>query len=65
MVGSDEGDGVILNLEGKVIGVICQPENELSDVIRAVPVSQISSLLETLANRQKICYIGIQGVTIS
>lgn len=65
MVGSDEGDGVILNLEGKVIGVICQPENELSDVIRAVPVSQISSLLETLANRQKICYIGIQGLTIS
>lgn len=65
MVGSDEGDGVLLNMEGKVIGVIYQPEDEVTDVIRAVPISQISSLLETLANRQKICYIGIQGATIS
>lgn len=65
MVGSEEGNGVLLNMEGKVAGIICQSEDEPSNVIRAVPVSQISSLLEVLANRQEICYIGIQGATIS
>lgn len=65
MVGSKEGDGALLNLEGKVVGIIYQSEEEDTDVIRAVPVSQISSLLEVLANRQEICYIGIQGATIS
>ena len=65
MVGSREGDGVLLNLDGRVAGIIYHSEDETTDVIRAVPVSQISSLLETLANQQKICYIGIQGATIS
>ena len=65
LVGSKEGDGALLNLEGKVVGIIYQSEEEDTDVIRAVPVSQISSLLEVLANRQEICYIGIQGATIS
>ena len=65
MVGNKDGDGALLNLEGKVVGIIYQSEEENTDVIRAVPVSQISSLLEVLANRQEICYIGIQGATIS
>ena len=65
MVGNKDGNGALLNLEGKVVGIIYQSEEEDTDVIRAVPVSQISSLLEVLANRQEICYIGIQGATIS
>lgn len=65
MVGSEEGGGLLLNMSGEVIGIICNHENESSSVIRAVETAQLRSLLEGMANGTDICYIGIQGETIS
>ncbi|MBU5481617.1 S1C family serine protease [Blautia sp. MSJ-19] len=65
MVGSDEGGGLLLNMEGEVIGIICNQESDNSSVIRAVEVAQLRPLLEGMANGADICYIGIQGATIS
>lgn len=65
MVGSADGGGLLLNMSGKVVGIICSQENEGNSVIRAVEAAQLCPLLEDMANSEEICYIGIQGVTIS
>ena len=65
MVGSADGGGLLLNMSGKVVGIICSQENEGNSVIRAVEAAQLRPLLEDMANSEEICYIGIQGVTIS
>ena len=36
MVGSEDGGGILLNMSGEVVGIICSQENENSSVIRAV-----------------------------
>ena len=65
MVGSEDGGGILLNMSGEVVGIICSQENENSSVIRAVEAAQLRPLLEGMANGEDICYIGIQGTTIS
>ena len=34
MVGSEDGGGILLNMSGEVVGIICSQENENSSVIR-------------------------------
>lgn len=65
MVGGEEGGGLLLNMSGEVVGIICNQDNESSSVIRAVEAAQLRPLLEGMANGEDICYIGIQGGTIS
>lgn len=65
MVGSENGGGLLLNMSGEVVGIICNQENESNSVIRAVETAQLRPLLEGMANGEDICYIGIQGATIS
>ena len=65
MVGEEEGGGLLLNMSGEVVGIICNQDSEDSSVIRAVEASQLRPLLEGMANSKDICYIGIQGATIS
>ena len=60
MVGSEDGGGILLNMSGEVVGIICSQENENSSVIRAVEAAQLRPLLEGMANGEDICYIGIQ-----
>ena len=66
MVGSEDGGGLLLNMSGEVVGIICSgQEDENNSVIRAVEATQLRSLLEGMANGDDICYIGIHGATIS
>ena len=65
MVGSEDGGGLLLNMSGEVVGIICGQENANNSVIRAVEAAQLRSLLEGMANGEEICYIGIHGATIS
>lgn len=65
MVGSEDGGGILLNMAGEVVGIIYSNENENNSVIRAVSAAQLCPLLERMANGEEICYIGIQGTTIS
>ena len=62
MVGSEEGGGILLNSSGEVAGIIWNQEEDRTNVIRAVETAQ---LLESMANGEDICYIGIMGATIS
>ena len=65
MVGSEEGGGILLNSSGEVAGIIWNQEEDRSNVIRAVETAQLRPLLESMANGEDICYIGIMGATIS
>lgn len=65
MVGSEEGGGILLNSSGEVAGIIWNQEEDRTNVIRAVETAQLRPLLESMANGEDICYIGIMGVTIS
>ena len=66
MVGSEEGSGLLLNMAGDVVGIICgRQEDANSSVIRAIEATQLRSLLEGMANGDDICYIGIHGAMIS
>lgn len=65
MVGSEEGGGILLNSSGEVAGIIWNQEEDCTNVIRAVETAQLRPLLESMANGEDICYIGIMGATIS
>ncbi len=65
MVGSEEGGGILLNSSGEVAGIIWNHEEDRTNVIRAVETAQLRPLLESMANGEDICYIGIMGATIS
>ena len=65
MVGSEEGGGILLNSSGEVAGIIWNQEEDRPNVIRAVETAQLRPLLESMANGEDICYIGIMGATIS
>lgn len=65
MVGSEKGGGILLNSSGEVAGIIWNQEEDRTNVIRAVETAQLRPLLESMANGEDICYIGIMGATIS
>lgn len=60
-------DGVLINLEGQVVGIIQEQylSSNMEDVISAYGISDIKSLLEHLSNNQDIAYLGIKGVTVT
>lgn len=65
MAGSQKGGGVLLNMNGRMTGIIISNDNQENTVLRAVSVAEIKCLLEILSNGEPICYTGIRGTTIS
>lgn len=65
MAAGNDGGGVLLDMDGKMIGIILDHEDEANSVIRAVSVAQLGTLLEKLSNGKPICYVGLIGTTIS
>lgn len=67
IMGTAEGSGVLVDLSGKIIGIIAQSfsdETERNSVV-AVPISELSSILDKLSNKEEITYLGVQGQNIS
>ena len=65
MVGSSSGNGILLDMEGQMAGVIVTEEEEDSNVIRAVSAAQLRPLLETLSNGESIRYLGVLGESVT
>ncbi len=65
--GSKTGNGVVINLDGKVLGFICQEAmgTENSNMIKAYGVSELISTIEKLSNGQDIAYLGIKGTDVT
>ena len=64
--GRGEGSGVLINLDGEIIGIIAQSySTEDKDIITALAVSQIKDLIESLSNDEARPYIGIKGQDVT
>ncbi len=65
--GSKTGNGVLINLEGKVLGIICQESlgADNSNLIKAYGASELIPTIEKLSNGQDIAYLGIKGTDVT
>lgn len=64
--GSMNANGILFDLNGRVIGIITTNER-ISDVdhyITAYGISELKGRIQKLSNREKIPYLGIDGVTV-
>lgn len=64
--GSSYGSGVLINLNGQVVGIIdmSKEPSDLSSNICAIGITELKSLMEDLSNDKKRAYLGIHGSTV-
>lgn len=65
--GSEKGSGILLNLDGEVIGILDQDSSsgeKTASLVKALAISPLKSLLEALANGEAVTYAGIYGQKI-
>lgn len=62
MLGSSNGNGVLLNLNGEVVGIYIRELNELSEngTITAYGISELKGVIERLSNNLGIAYFGVK-----
>lgn len=65
--GSTEGSGVLINLEGRVLGIIFQggTSADTKNLVHAYSISDIKSKIEKLSNGQDMAYLGIVGTDVT
>ncbi|MCR5717210.1 MAG: S1C family serine protease [Lachnospiraceae bacterium] len=61
---NDAASGVIVNLQGQILGIIYHPEKE-SGVLSAIGISELKKSIEKLSNGGDLAYMGIHGSEIS
>ena len=61
-IGSSSGSGVIINVNGEVIGLVMQDYGNEEDqtTLTAISISELKQLIEKLSNNQDIPYIGLE-----
>lgn len=67
ILGSAQGSGVLLDTSGDIIGVIAMsygPE-DTQTMVKALSVSQLKPLIESLSNGKDIVYMGVRGQEVS
>lgn len=64
IMGSSESSGVLLNLDGDVVGMIVRTKED-ENILKAVSIAQLRPLIESLSNGEQIRYLGIRGSGIS
>ncbi|MGN0250716.1 MAG: S1C family serine protease [Oliverpabstia sp.] len=67
IMGDKEGSGILVSMEGKVVGVIVQSFSMTDDkgVVTALPISEIRSVIERLSNNEETMYLGVRGQNIA
>lgn len=68
IAGSSLGSGVLLNLEGEVIGLIAQPfaREDTQNLVTGLGVSEVKEMIQILSDETKdIVYLGITGKSIT
>lgn len=65
--GSRAGTGVLINLQGEIIGVIDQKYNapDMENMISAVGISELRMTIERLSNGKSQAYMGIYGTDVT
>ncbi len=64
--GSENATGILVDLNGKVIGIINQDYNEegISNLISALGISEIKAALQRMSNGIENSYVGIYGTDV-
>ncbi|MBR0397995.1 MAG: serine protease [Eubacterium sp.] len=66
IIGTQNGSGVLINLEGKVVGIIRQTLGASGNsIVQALGISEITGLIDTLINNEARPYAGIRGETVT
>lgn len=63
--GSREGAGFIVDIQGKVIGIIDQKIAEKEDYIVGYSISGVKEVIELLSNGKSVPYLGISGMDVT
>lgn len=67
MYGAASASGVLVNLDGDVIGIIYQDDTvgDIPDVIKAYGISDLKGKIEKLSNGQDLAVLGIYGTDVT
>lgn len=67
IVGSKNGSGVLINVEGEVVGIIMQGQTatENGNTLTAIGISEVKSIIELLMNGKDIPYLGTSVITVN
>ncbi len=67
ILGDSEGSGVLISLDGEVIGVMLQSFSmeKSQNVLAAIPISEVKRVIEKLVNDEDLVYLGIVGQDIT
>lgn len=64
--GNDKSNGIIINMQGDVLGIIDQAHNQSDkSVIAAIGISDIKRTIERLSNAEEMAVLGIIGKEIT
>ena len=63
--GSRDGSGILVNLDGQVVGIIAQQYAGNNHTITALAISRIKPLIEKLSNNEILPWIGITGQNVT
>ncbi len=67
IAGSSQGTGILVNLDGQIVGWITQEysESDSRNMLAAVSVSDIKSYIEAVSNGQRLARMGVQLQTVT
>lgn len=67
IVGSSNGSGVLINVNGEVIGLVMQDYSSEGgqSTLTAISISELKTLIEMLSNNLDIPYIGLELTTVT
>lgn len=67
IVGSENGSGVLINLEGEIVGLVLQDYSNRDDrnTITALSISELKQVIQDLSNNQDITYVGLRVSTVT
>ena len=63
--GSADGSGVLIDLDGKIVGIITRNFESSTDCITGLAISQLKGLIEDLSNNESRNYVGIYGQDVT
>lgn len=64
---ASDGSGVLFNMQGEVVGLVMSSiwEDEESNTANAYSISDLKSVIELMANGEKVPYIGVYATTVT
>lgn len=65
--GADSGTGIIIDFDGKVLGIITKAgaTSDNKNFIRAYSISDLKPLIEKLSNGRSVALLGIKGISVT